>query len=444
MPLDPRRIRVLCLLILGVSLSLAALSVATARDGRTFGGKGPPLGGDFAGYYTAARLLDAGGRLYDPSAHDKAYHQLLPGVPEWEKLPYVYPPLVALAFRPLAALPYAWSFACWLTICGALYVAGFLAAWSAAGLPSGVPRTTALLAALAFEPFIMECWLGGQMAAFGFLCLALAWRLDRRGRSFAAGLMFALGLYKPPLLVLLVPMALLARRWRVLAGMATGAAALFAVAILSTGWQNTADYAQTLLSFARTAAGNGQGLQLRLWKYVDANSFARLLVPGQPQTRWLIVGLLGIGPVILLVRLWWRLPQIPPAGSDLAWAATLTWTLVLNVYVGVYDSLLAVLSSVITAGVFWRESRRMPAALAGLLLAVCAAAWVTQPLARPSGLQVYTLLLMGLGAYQIAQALASHRQRGGGEPSGRPALGSPEHPERPLPQRSSSTSAACS
>jgi len=35
----------------------------------------------------------------------------------------------------------------------------------------------------------------------------------------------------------------------------------------------------------------------------------------------------------------------------LVWAATLTWTLVLNLYVPIYDSVLVVLSVIATAGV---------------------------------------------------------------------------------------------
>src|SRR5437763_12599852 len=95
-------------------------------------------------------------------------------------------------------------------------------------LPSA-DRSLILLLALAFEPFIMECWLGGQLSAFGFFCVALALRLDLAGRPFRSGLVLGLCFYKPTLLVLLLPMLVVGRRFRTLAGMAATGLALLGV-----------------------------------------------------------------------------------------------------------------------------------------------------------------------------------------------------------------------
>src|SRR5207237_842900 len=83
-----------------------------------------------------------------------------------ERLPYIHPPFVAFALRPLAQLPYAWSFAVWLLISAGLYVTGLVLTVKHMGVLSRTDRVTACLLALSFEPFIMDCWLGGQLAAF--------------------------------------------------------------------------------------------------------------------------------------------------------------------------------------------------------------------------------------------------------------------------------------
>src|SRR5207248_8813631 len=120
-------------------------------------------------------------------------------------LPYLHPPFVAFAFRPLAQLPYAWSFAVWLLLFGALYLAALvLTLKTLRSLPSA-DRSLILLLALSFEPFIMECWMRGQLSAFGFLCIALAYFWQERGRPTAAGVALGFCLYKPTLLVLLFP-----------------------------------------------------------------------------------------------------------------------------------------------------------------------------------------------------------------------------------------------
>src|SRR5262249_53073985 len=157
-------------------------------------------------------------QLYDAEYQDQLYHELLPNLPADECLPYVHPPFVALAFRPLAQLSYEWSFGMWLVISAGLYLLGLWVVWSSL---RGVPPadwSTILLLALSFEPFVMETWLGGQLSAFGFCCLALAWAYERRGRPIASGLALGLCLYKPTLLVLVLPMMVVARRFRMLFG----------------------------------------------------------------------------------------------------------------------------------------------------------------------------------------------------------------------------------
>src|SRR5437667_1031598 len=101
--LNSARGRFLSLGVLATSLLLLIISFATSKEGQTL--FGPPLGADFAGFYTAGALLNGfpADRLYDFDLQNVIYHETLPRLRPEDCLPYVHPPFVALCFRPLAA-----------------------------------------------------------------------------------------------------------------------------------------------------------------------------------------------------------------------------------------------------------------------------------------------------------------------------------------------------
>jgi hypothetical protein len=414
--LDRAGIRFVCLAVLILSLVLLGISFATADRGATM--FGPPLGADFAGFYTAGMILNQPepgnrDRLYDIAYHDELYHALLPRLQETEKLPYVHPPFVAVVFSYLARLPYEWAFAIWLPIAAGLYVAGFSFTWRALQPPPALDWKTALLLVLSFEPFIMECWLGGQLSAVGFFWIALAFACERAHRPIAAGMALGCCLYKPTLLVLLLPMLVVARRFRMLAGFTATGLVLAGISLGSAGQKNCRDFLQVLFGFARTTTGSSQtltsgSLELRLWKYVDLNSFFRLLFGGHSAWSWGLILVIAAVPLVFLAKAWWRLDRLGDAHRCLTWAATLTWTLVLNLYVGVYDTILSCVAALLTADILSRRqvdrAPPLPAGFQFLLLLLYVAPWVSQPLARTTGVQGYTLVLMVMAGYQLALA----------------------------------------
>src|SRR5688572_8575093 len=75
---------------------------------------------DFGAYYIAARALASGESPFDAQA--AARLAAAAGVEHHS--PYIYPPLLALALRPLAALPYSAAAAVWFVLsAGALLAA---------------------------------------------------------------------------------------------------------------------------------------------------------------------------------------------------------------------------------------------------------------------------------------------------------------------------------
>jgi hypothetical protein len=402
------RVRFICLAVLALSLLLLGVSFATFDGSRT--AFGPALGADFAGFYAAGTLLREypPERLYDFELQDRLYHRTLPDAPPEERLPYVYPPFFTLPFRALAALPYPWAYAAWLTFSVGLTLAGL--GLLRARLPD-VPRANwsiAVLLALSFEPLVMECWLGGQTSPFGFFVFALALYWDDRGRPALAGLALALALYKPPLLLLVLPLLVVARRWRVVAGFAAGGLGLAGASLLAVGEGGCLAYFRLLTGFARLSMGNDPGFPR--WKYVDLASFVRLLFGELSPAAWLpILAAVAIG-LLFLARLWWRYRRLGPDGRKLAWAAALTATLVLNVYVGVYDTLLVVPAVLLTFDAVRDTVGGVPPGLRVFLVLLYVVPWVSQHLAMAIGFQPYTLALAALGAYQVRVAISAPRR----------------------------------
>jgi hypothetical protein len=398
------RVRFICLAFLLVSLVMLAVSFATAEEGRTF--FGPPLGADFAGFYTAGTILNQPrsedrSRLYDFAYFDEVYHQQLPRMPQESKLPFLHPPFVAWAFRPLARLAYPWAFAIWFVLTAGFYVAGLAMTWTRR--PAG-DWLTALLLALSFEPFVMEAWLGGQLSAVGFLCVAAALAFERRNRPFAAGMAWGICLYKPTLLVLVLPLVIIAPVFRRLAGFCLAGLGLAALSWAGAGSDNFVRYGRVLVGFAQSTAGASgatSSLELRLWKYVDINSFLRLILGGPSAINIVVLLLTGALVMGLLVPAWRRLGREGCCHRDLVLAATLTWTLVLNLYVGVYDTILVVHSLLLTAAWLCRSDGSLPHGFRTLMIVMYLVPWVTQPIARATSCQVYCIVLAVVAGYQL-------------------------------------------
>lgn len=406
------RLRLVSLTLLGSCLVLLFLSFATAVNRQTI--FGPPLGADFAGFYTAGLILNQEkaedrNRLYDPDLHQELYHQLLPGLPPEAAIPFVHPPVVAFGFRFLARLPYEWAFALWLPLSAGLYLAGLTLAWKALPNKPPVDLGTVLLLALSFEPFVMECWLGGQLSTVGFFCLALGLFLEQRQRPVLSGMALGLCFYKTPLLLLILPMLLAARRWRTLLGMGLGGLSLAGLSLAGTGWENCRQYAHVLFGFARTTTGSPTSpeasLELRLWKYVDINAFFRMLLGGSSLFNWMLMALLGMVLLAFLVQAWVRLDQKGNVYRCLIWGATITSGLVFNLYTGVYDSILVILGVLLAAPFLPRQEedpRKGTPVFTGLLVLLYLVPWFSQPVARSTGAQLYTLVLASLACSILA------------------------------------------
>ena len=270
-------------------------------------------------------------------------------------------------------------------------------------------RLLVILLALAFEPFLFECWLGGQLSAFGFFSTAAAFFFLQRQQPFAAGLALGLCFYKPTLLVLFLPCLLVGRQWRMLAGMAATGLALAAVSLLVVGWDTCLEYVNVLLAFRQSTA-SGSGIEIRTWKYVDLSNNVRLLLGNTPWNLW-IVAALAAGPVVWLLSRWWHWSRLSADGQRLLWAVTLALTPVLNLYVGVYDSILIVQAAILVAEWLMAKGGERPLVASGwayVFVVLAVVPWFSQSLAQVVRVQLYTWV-MAYFAWRVGRDMSPPR-----------------------------------
>lgn len=318
--------------------------------------------------------------------------------------PSPYPPFVALFFSLFARLPFIEAYLVWMAISLALYWTGVTITLRDALPREGAKQALILCVALAFPAFVLSNLVNGQLASVAVASVAAAIALERRERWFAGGLVLSLMCYKPTLLVLVVPMLLLTRRFKMLAGFATGGAALAAAATAICGVRVWPAYVEIVRLIGQISRMGGN-FELRRWQFVDFNSLSYAMRGGRSWAGLAVLGVVLTASLVWLVRLLW---QSAAAGArpekDLVWALTLTWTLLVNVYVPIYDTSLLAVGVVLTLGAMraleWKRAAEWFGALG---LGIFGVGWVTEAVARRFGLQPLTLAIALLG---VAQNLA--------------------------------------
>lgn len=178
---------------------------------------------DFLGFYEGAQLVGTAG-LYD---RDAVRHVQLRTTGETFEIQYGRLPCFAWFIKPLGSLPYRSAYTLWAVLQGAAFAA-FLALWPAVSVT---------------RRWLIGCWslpafislFNGQDDLLLLVWAALAARLLRAGRPWAAGFALAFCASKFHLFGL-VPLVILAqRRWRMAGGLASGAGVLLALSFAAAG-----------------------------------------------------------------------------------------------------------------------------------------------------------------------------------------------------------------
>lgn len=214
---------------------------------------------------------------------------------------------------------------------------------------------------------------------------------------------FSLCLYKPTLAVLIGPMLLVSGRVRHLAGFAVGTALQLLLWLAIGGVASFFTFAEEIRwTLARTTAA-GQSF-FNPYRYADLNAFFRLLPYGQSAAGRVVLAIVVVAVAVSLVTTWWRARRADRPQQQLVWAATLTWTLILNVYVPFYDTVLVVPAAILAVAAVrargWVGWNRIGPAIACLYLTP----WVAELCARTFSIQIYTLALGTFGTLLLMEA----------------------------------------
>lgn len=377
---------------------LCVVTVIQVRQGTGFIRR---LHSDFVYFYGDGQIgTHSPARLYDYPLQQQVFSSIFPAY-HGEYGPSPYPPFVALFFSLFSHLSFEASYGLWFGLSLVLYLLGIGAALGLAFPGEGLKQSLIYCFAVGCYPFLFSTLINAQLSSVAVCAVGVAIYEEKRGRFFVSGLILALLAYKPTLLVLIVPMLLLSRRFRAAAGFAAGAGALCAVSTLFAGigvWQK---YYEFLRSFS-SLTGFGGASRLQLWKYVDLSSFFAAASGRQDgagkDAALATSAVIAIGLATLL----WRSARGSEPVQWLAWAATLTWTLLLNIYVPIYDSVLAVIAVILTLGALrtlgWRIANEWITLLSVVTLAI---SWKTVSFAQAHHVQLLSIALFLLGAAQL-------------------------------------------
>jgi hypothetical protein len=263
-------------------------------------------------------------------------------------------------------------------------------------------RRTAILLSLSAPMFTFETLLGGQISAITFFLVVLFIHCFENRWAALAGLALGFAAYKPSLIAVPVAVMILGGCWRMLAGLGGSTALMVLASVASTGADGFERWVRYLRSYGSIVTSDQTPFLLN--KYVDLNAFFSILLGRNAFAR--VLAAVSISTCFaILAWSWWRSRrQQSHEVQRYLWAATLTWTLIINVYAGIYDAILLVPAVALVARSLAGRSRQEQAAIQVWLLLLCLASWLTQPSAMYMRLQIFTIVLVAFGYWALSLA----------------------------------------
>ena len=332
-------------LILLLTLTGAFIFVVASGEGSsTVSGR---IGGDYPAFYTAGTLVNDGriDELYDPIAQARAQDTLLGD--EAGYLAFVYPPHVAAAYSPLAALPYRTSYVVHtLLMVGALALGLHLLR----PLVSVVDRWFTLVLATIVTSYPMFTAIGGgQNTALTFLLLASVWRALADDREELAGVAAALLLFRPQYAIPVIGLLLLGRHRRAVAVAVAGAVVTFLANAAILGWSWVAEWTDRVGPFLQMDA------EVNAENSVSTVGFLQALLGTDSPLALGLGGVVTLSVVGVLAWLWWD----GRADLPTRMAATATGVVLASPHAMFYDSGLIALTLLVLVDrrvVGWRTA----------------------------------------------------------------------------------------
>lgn len=192
------------------------------------------LGGDYPAFYGAGRLIAQGdwNNLYNLGKQTELQKDLYPGEDN-VLMPFPYPPFLAVAYYPLALIPYRISyFVHTIFMVAVLFTAILLLC----PIHEQIRQNYLFVAciALSFYP-MFRAILGGQNTAITFLLIVLSWRAVLAKKELLAGMILGLLLFKPQFGIPLIGLYVISGRWLVGVGSLFISLILYGIGVLVSG-----------------------------------------------------------------------------------------------------------------------------------------------------------------------------------------------------------------
>ena len=362
----------------------------------------PPIASGFAYFYGIGRIVDTYPilRLYDYSLQLKTFNEI------WMQAgndygPSPYPPFIALIFSLFARLSFEHAYFLWTMVSLALFGTGITATALAIYPRYPLARSLMVCLAMAYHPFLFGTLLNGRISTLEIFSIGAVLLLESRSRPVFSGLALSVLIFKPTTLALILPALFLTRRFRTLFGFLVGATAWFTATTMVTGFAIWPEY----IRFARFFSSQqwlGNRRLLNYARYVDLKSLSFTLPGGRSPAGIALLAAFAVSAGITLILLLWRSARAPQPVQSLVWATVLTWTLILNIYVPTYDSILVLPALALTFSAFHSLHFSLATDLTALLaVLIFAIAWYAEPLALQHNIQFFTFVFALLGCLQL-------------------------------------------
>jgi hypothetical protein len=192
--------------------------------------------------------------------------------------------------------------------------------------------------------------------------------------------------YKPSLLAIPAGMFLVGRYWRMLAGVSISASIVIASCFAAVGIDGMKRWLNTIKVFRYMIADEKS--ILRRAKYVDLNSVL-VVLGGQNNITKAIAFLVVAAAVAVLAWSWFR----PIRDARILLAATIAATLILNIYVPVYDTTILIPALVLVAGTLTTAKNQKE--LQAWMLLFCLVPWLTSAASDFIHIQILTIVIAG-------------------------------------------------
>ncbi len=368
------RVAYYCITLLVSALVLQIFSLVKDKE----------IGGDFPAFYAEGKVANnyPHSLLYNIELQDREYYATT-GVRATSPFPYL--PWFTIPLALFARLPYLVALALWSLVSVTLLVVGFWLIARTLALPPSWSHL-GILVCLAFPPFLFYTLINGQPSAFAFFILAYTYFLQKSRQGFLAGIVLSFLSYKPTLLVFVGPMLLITQQWGIFSGLGAGTALLALVSLLWAGVEGYKGLFNLMRLFAQATNSPVEVFQTQ--KYIDIGAALRLLIGPQPTLRLILF----LSAFLVISYLWYK--EGPQA---LSWSLAIVCGLLFNMYTPIYDCTLLIFAVMLIG---------LETLAPWLICTLYLVPVFTVPVAKLTGIQLYTLVLVALLLALVRRAIA--------------------------------------